>query len=775
MNFFFPNKPYKIQEEFCKEALKLYNIEGGIGIFQSPTGTGKTLSILCSSISWLYKSFFNCDNQEINTESNRSLPPWVLNSINKQKQESSSIIVKNKKLLHEYIKNEILSSPSNKSFNDIISELEISFDDLPNNYKIFITSRTHSQLSQYIDEIKKIKKNNNNEFIDSLSIVPLASRTQLCVHNKVKKYNSSIIKDVCHSYTNQRDVNKDKCTFKEGSIILAKKCLLEPLNIEELCTLALELNACPYYATKIASQFSDIVLLPYNIVFNKVSRDSFKLKLCNKNSLLIIDEAHNLINTLESSNRVSITLESSLILFEACEKIISLDPLFLKGENLSLLKQLIRLVKSIYFGTKNLILNGKKRKINEYNTQEDSIVLNPIEFMTLNNIDSFNISKIYNFIIEKDLCKKVKGIIIRYGKEFSLKYKSSDDLQLYSNSLFALKEFLDFLIYSDKKFDIVIIEPASNNEGNDNYSITLIPINVQSRFNQVALNTKTTMLVGGTLEPISEFSPLFKDTNTDKIVNYSASYKISRDNLLFLTIPKSIDNQVINLKYEFRTCEVQLKNISQIISLLSSEIPDGICVFFSSYNFLEIFYKHLFTCEESNKHLNLIMKNKKIFREKKNQNKNILEQYKDHIMNDRCNKGAILFAVLNGTLSEGVNFSDKLCRGLIIISLPFPQNSRLLISKENYFKENICDNEEQYRKIMCMKTVNQCIGRAIRHKNDYSAIILIDSRYENLSVMKMLPNWLHDHINTYLEWDFEKNIICRIREFFRKKNSNPPP
>ncbi|KAH7650494.1 helicase [Cryptosporidium bovis] len=767
--FFFPNKPYKIQEEFCKQAFKLYNTEGGIGIFQSPTGTGKTLSILCSSISWLYKSFFNCDNQEINTESNSSLPPWVLNTINKQKQESSSIIVQNKKLFHEYIKNEILSSPSNKSFNEIISELEISFDDLPINYKIFITSRTHSQLSQYIDEIKKIKKNSNNQFIDSLSIVPLASRTQLCVHNKVKKYNSSIIKDVCHSYTSQRDVNKDKCTFKEGSIILAKKCLLEPLNIEELCALALELNACPYYATKIASQFSDIVLLPYNIVFNKVSRDSFKLKLCNKNALLIIDEAHNLINTLESSNRVSITLESSLILFEACEKIISLDPLFLKGENLSLLKQLIRLVKSIYFGTKNLILNGKKRKSNEYNMQEDSIVLNPIEFMTLNNIDSFNISKIYNFIIEKDLCKKIKGVIIRYEKEFSLKYRSSDDLQLYSNSLFVLKEFLDFLIYSDKKFDIVVIEPASNNEGNDNYSITLIPINVQSRFNQVALNTKTTMLVGGTLEPISEFSPLFKDINTDKIVNYSASYKISRDNLLFLTIPKSIDNQVINLKYEFRTCEVQLKNISQIISLLSSEIPDGICVFFSSYNFLEIFYKHLFTCEESKKHLNLIMKNKKIFREKKNQNKNILEQYKDHIMNDRCNKGAILFAVLNGTLSEGVNFSDKLCRGLIIISLPFPQNSRLLISKENYFKENICDNEEQYRKIMCMKTVNQCIGRAIRHKNDYSAIILIDSRYESLSVMKMLPNWLQDHINTYLEWDFEKNIICRIREFFRKK------
>ncbi|KAH8741121.1 helicase, partial [Cryptosporidium ryanae] len=763
--------PYKIQEEFCEQAWKLYNVEGGIGLFQSPTGTGKTLSILCSSISWLYKTFFNIDKQEIESKSNNSLPYWILNTINKQKQEISNTIIQNKLLFYKYIKSEISSPSSNKGFDDIFSELEITFNDVSVNYRILITSRTHSQLSQYIDEIKKIKKNSNNQFINLLSIVLLASRTQLCVHEKVKKYGSNVIKDICHNYVKQK-----KCTFKEGSITLAKKCLLEPLNIEDLCALSLELNACPYYATKLASKFSDILLLPYSIVFNKVSRDSFDIKLSSKNTLLIVDEAHNLINTLESSNRASITLESSLILLKACEKIVSLDQVFLKGESLSLLKQLIRLIKSIYFGTKNLMLNNKKRKNNQYDIQENSIVLNPIEFMTLNNISSFNLSKICNFVIEHDLCRKVKGIIIRYEKEFLLKCESSDDLHMYSNSLFILKEFIDILIYSDKKFDIVIIEPISSNQGGDNYSITLIPINVQSRFNEVALNTKTTMLVGGTLEPISELLPLFKEVNMEKIIKYSSSYNIPKDNLLFLTIPKSIDNRIINLKYDCRNCEIQLNNISRIISLLSSEIPDGMCVFFTSYSFLEIFYKHLCTCDESKEHLNLIMKHKKIFREKKNQNKNILEQYKYYLMNNKCSKGAILFAVLNGTLSEGVNFSDKLCRGLVIISLPFPQNSRLLTSKENYFRENICGDEEHYRRIICMKIVNQCIGRAIRHKDDYSAILLIDSRYESQSIIKMLPNWLHDHIKIDPEWNFEKNIILRIREFFAKRKllSSPP-
>ena len=48
----FPFAPYGIQLDLMRG---LYDVleKGGIGIFESPTGTGKTLSVLCSALQWL--------------------------------------------------------------------------------------------------------------------------------------------------------------------------------------------------------------------------------------------------------------------------------------------------------------------------------------------------------------------------------------------------------------------------------------------------------------------------------------------------------------------------------------------------------------------------------------------------------------------------------------------------------------------------------------------------------------------------------------------------
>jgi len=51
-DFGFPFAPYPIQQEFMETLFKVLE-EGKLGIFESPTGTGKSLSLICGALTWL--------------------------------------------------------------------------------------------------------------------------------------------------------------------------------------------------------------------------------------------------------------------------------------------------------------------------------------------------------------------------------------------------------------------------------------------------------------------------------------------------------------------------------------------------------------------------------------------------------------------------------------------------------------------------------------------------------------------------------------------------
>lgn len=64
------------------------------------------------------------------------------------------------------------------------------------------------------------------------------------------------------------------------------------------------------------------------------------------------------------------------------------------------------------------------------------------------------------------------------------------------------------------------------------------------------------------------------------------------------------------------------------------------------------------------------------------------------------------------------------------------------------------DAGKAFYEAMCMKAVNQCIGRAVRHRNDYACVLLLDSRYDRANVKAALPGWIKRSLNTC---DFAKS------------------
>jgi chromosome transmission fidelity protein 1 len=51
-NFHHPFQPYEIQQTFMQAVYDCIE-QGKVGIFESPTGTGKSLSLICGSLTWL--------------------------------------------------------------------------------------------------------------------------------------------------------------------------------------------------------------------------------------------------------------------------------------------------------------------------------------------------------------------------------------------------------------------------------------------------------------------------------------------------------------------------------------------------------------------------------------------------------------------------------------------------------------------------------------------------------------------------------------------------
>ena len=82
--------------------------------------------------------------------------------------------------------------------------------------------------------------------------------------------------------------------------------------------------------------------------------------------------------------------------------------------------------------------------------------------------------------------------------------------------------------------------------------------------------------------------------------------------------------------------------------------------------------------------------------------------------------------VLRGRFSEGQNFSNHLCRGLIVVGQPYPPiKEKLRLKKKRMSKEQW----DRYYFRICKEVVEQCIGRGRRHINDYCLVVLCDRRY----------------------------------------------
>lgn len=192
---------------------------------------------------------------------------------------------------------------------------------------------------------------------------------------------------------------------------------------------------------------------------------------------------------------------------------------------------------------------------------------------------------------------------------------------------------------------------------------------------------------------------------------------------------------------------LQIEELGLLLCNLVAVVPEGIVVFFSSFEY----EGKVYNAWKTSGILERILKKKRVFREprKASDVELVLKEYKGIINGPSTRSkeaeprnGAVLLAVVGGKISEGINFSDGMGRCIVMVGLPYPSPSDIELIERIKYIESLGDSNssktsqnsltdeylngdvqtafsilrsckrrgKEYYENLCMKAVNQSIG-----------------------------------------------------------------
>ncbi|XP_048404347.1 ATP-dependent DNA helicase DDX11 isoform X1 [Stegostoma tigrinum] len=895
--FLFPFKPYSIQEEFMSA---LYDVleAGKIGIFESPTGTGKSLSLICGALTWL-RDFEEKKKVEAAQLLEDHVPQqglshhtqnasdvdgkgpeakvlgaeldWITDFVQKKAERDLVDKLKDEELKRkrreerlEKIRNnvqlkyalkrkrdddneterliqmsgEVVTSEHAEALDGeddsfILADYESDDEKKPQDLnlsdeedleeehvtKIYYCSRTHSQLAQFIHEVQK------SPFGKDIRLVSLGSRQNMCVNDEVRRLRSlQLINDRCLEMQKNkradRKLHEDEvetlkrrrksrvtCPFysHEQMHSLRDELLVEVKDIEQLVLLGKEMKACPYYASRFAIPPAQLVVMPYQTLLHSSTRQASGIKL--RGQVLVIDEAHNLIDTITGIHSYKVTGSQLCCAHSQLSQYMERYRSRLKAKNLMYVKQILYiLAKLVHILGGKVGQNPNTQKIFQGGTELQSIN----DFLFRAQFDNINLFKVQRYYMKSMLSRKLFGFVEKYQVSVSKPNNTQDQK---ASKTAALENFLQKLnekptgqvTLHEREEDIKQEQPvmaspmmqvegflfaltSANKDGRvviqkqgtvSQSSLKFLLLNPAIHFAEVVKECRAVVIAGGTMQPVEEFKDqllLASGVSADRLFEFSCGHVIPPENILPIILCSGPSGQQLEFTFQKRDKAQLLDECGRVLVNLCKVVPGGIVCFFPSYEYEKQAYTHW----ETTGLLTQLEAKKKIFQEPKNasQVEQVLSEYSRCIQYSSRSSGLVtgglLFSVVGGKMNEGINFSDDLGRCVVMVGMPFPNiNSPELQEKMAYLDKTLpkTDGKTPGKLLvenLCMKAVNQSIGRAIRHREDYAAIVLLDHRYTRPNILSKLPTWIR--ARTQAEASFGP-ALAAIAKFFRVKKT----
>ncbi|XP_047959212.1 regulator of telomere elongation helicase 1 homolog [Salvia hispanica] len=731
INVDFPYEAYDCQLVYMEKVIESLQNKSN-ALLESPTGTGKTLCLLCATLAWR-RSF---------------------GEFSRGRSDKSSI----RDILSQSVDEDIPQSQSSQ-FPTIV-----------------YTSRTHSQIKQVV---KELKRSNYRP-----KMVVLGSREQLCIHDQVSLLRGKAQTNACRALC--KKLTKRFCPHFSGAAEFVKKnpgIGEDPIDIEDLVNIGKSSGSCPYYLSREIHKDVDILFAPYNYLIDRGNRKSLKIDW--KKCILIFDEAHNLESLCAEA--ASFDLPSSLLTACISEAKNCIDLSVARRDTSN---------DTTYSPDDFAILRALLLKL------EKRIAEVPIESKELGFTKDG--PYIYQLLSELNITQQTADMLTGIIEKACILLQEGENVtggggtHKTNGTAFRLESIGDIfgLIFKDNstahaqyyRFHVQEVEASSNDSFKGKTSRTLSwwcfnPGIAMEEFTK--LGVRSIILTSGTLSPMDSFA---EELKLEFPVRLENPHVISGNQIWSGVAPVGPSGYSFNSSYRNRGSIEYKSELGNAIVNFARIVPDGLLVFFPSYYLLE----QCISCWKTTGQQNLsnsttiwerICKHKLPVVEPRQSSlfPLAIEDYMTKLK--EANSGAVFFAVCRGKVSEGLDFADHAGRAVVITGLPFAT----LTDPKVRLKREYLDNQVHSRKSInkgqgltgeewysqqTMRAINQAIGRVIRHRHDYGAIILCDERFSHSNRQSQISSWIRPHVKCHSKFG---DVVYTLTRFFRDIKTYRPP
>ncbi|KAM6948655.1 Fanconi anemia group J protein [Aplochiton taeniatus] len=793
----FPCKAYPSQLAMMNSIVRGLN-HGKHCLLESPTGSGKSLALLCSALAWQQAKYVasatnftptkiecqaSCSFEKLQTSCSdkekdndfkpkrkRIRSPAIVQRGGKRPcQEHGVIFLDSESEEERHVPGKQSMEPSNQSqtvATDQSSDScllipcsmccchldkskeraaeETPVQDKGNKKsipKIFFGTRTHKQISQITNELKR-------SYYSSVPMTILSSRDHSCVHPDVIPLSNR--NERCKELLEAK--NGVSCRYYHGVHRMRNQNKLQrdlglhqAWDIEDLVQLGGRLRACSYYAARELMQDAGIVFCPYNYLLDPLIRKSMEINL--KGQILILDEAHNIEDCARES--ASYTLYKTALLTTRDE----LDSMVTHNIRTSNHQPLVAFSSSLL----NWIEESCSALVDrDFETSCKVWLGNEI----LCIFHRLGITAGTFGMLQKHLAavleKEEQTEVLNDGKEDTRQIPTiSSAAQSVLQSIFMVLDFLyrdncrfaeDYRVALQQTYAWTAQPDGVDAQGFFSrpryrrrqitrtktlvYTLSFWCLNPAVAFADLSDSVHSIILTSGTLSPMASFS---SELGVKFSLQLEASHVINKSQVWVGTVGAGPQGQKLCATFQHTETYLFQDEVGALILHVCQTVSKGVLCFLPSYKMLEKLqdrWKNTGIWEK-------LTENKTVVTEPRGGGKGnfdqLLQNYYDAI---RDKDGALLIAVFRGKVSEGLDFTDDNARAVVTIGIPFPNIKDLQVELKMEYNNQHCKargllSGSRWYEIQAYRALNQALGRCIRHKNDWGALILVDDRFGN--------------------------------------------